>query len=151
MKPPRKQSSNEEPLVTSRTNVLEVMAKSKKLGWDETNNFQLSTNNSEDHSSPDMTHSQIEYPKGNIGRKHSDNYNVKKIPSFLTNSKIYRKSFDANNIISKSDLSIENFMIAKELGKGAFGRVVLAIEKRTKMACAIKIMSKREIIQSNMM
>lgn len=41
-------------------------------------------------------------------------------------------------------------MIAKDLGKGTFGRVVLGIEKRTKMVCAIKILSKREIIQGNM-
>jgi hypothetical protein len=31
------------------------------------------------------------------------------------------------------------------LGKGAFGRVVLAVEKNIRLICAIKIMSKREI------
>lgn len=32
----------------------------KGKGWDETNNFQLSTNNSEENSGPDLTHSLIE-------------------------------------------------------------------------------------------
>lgn len=41
-------------------------------------------------------------------------------------------------------------MITKELGRGAFGRVVLAIERRSGLVCAIKIMSKREIVQSGM-
>jgi hypothetical protein len=39
----RKQSSNEEALATSRVSQVET-AKGKRKGWDETNNFQLSTN-----------------------------------------------------------------------------------------------------------
>jgi serine/threonine protein kinase len=36
------------------------------------------------------------------------------------------------------------------LGKGSFGRVILAVEKMTKLVCAIKIMSKQEIKEDGM-
>lgn len=67
--------------------------KPKRKEWDETNNFHLSTNyNSEEHN-VDLTQSQIDCPRPNP-RKHSDNYNLKKVPSFLATPKTYRKSFD---------------------------------------------------------
>ena len=34
-------------------------------------------------------------------------------------------------------------MIVRELGKGSFGRVVLAVERESRLMFAIKIMSKR--------
>jgi aurora kinase len=47
--------------------------------------------------------------------------------------------------------AIQDFIIIKELGKGTFGRVVLAAEKESRMICAIKIMSKRDIRDKNML
>lgn len=144
----RKQSSNEEALATSRVSQMEPV-KPKRKGWDETNNFQLSTNyNSEEHNA-DLTQSQIDTPSPNP-RKHSDNFYLKKVPSFLTTPKTYRKSFDTCEGQRQRGLGIEDFIIAKELGRGAFGRVVLAIERRSRLVCAIKIMSKREVMQSGM-
>jgi aurora kinase, other len=38
----------------------------------------------------------------------------------------------------------------KELGKGAYGRVVLAKEKESGFICALKILSKRDLKEENM-
>jgi serine/threonine protein kinase len=65
------------------------------------------------------------------------------VPAFLTAPKVYRKSFDNFDGQRVKGLGIEDFIITKELGRGAFGRVVLAIERRSGLVCAIKIMSKR--------
>jgi serine/threonine protein kinase len=43
---------------------------------------------------------------------------------------------------SFKQLSLDNFVIIRELGKGSFGRVVMAVEKASKLVFAIKIMSK---------
>jgi hypothetical protein len=99
-----------------------------------------------------MTRSVVDMPKMpriNNLRKHSDNDNVKKVPSFIAQSKIHRNS---EHIPSqpKGIIDIHSFLILRELGKGAFGRVVLAVEKESKLVCAIKIMAKREIREDNM-
>lgn len=41
-------------------------------------------------------------------------------------------------------------MVIRELGKGTFGRVVLAVERESRLLFAIKIISKREIRESKM-
>jgi aurora kinase, other len=40
------------------------------------------------------------------------------------------------------------FEIGKPLGKGKFGRVYLAQEKRTGFVCALKVMHKQELVSS---
>ena len=40
------------------------------------------------------------------------------------------------------------FDIGKPLGKGKFGRVYLAQEKRTGFVCALKVMHKQELVSS---
>lgn len=64
-------------------------------------------------------------------RKQSENVDSpkKQVPSFLTNSKHHRNSVDGAELTQKKKLTIQDFLIIKELGKGAFGRVVLAAEK----------------------
>ena len=80
-------------------------------------------------------------------RKHSDYAETPKklVPSFLSGQKMHRQSLNLIECGEEHKVSINDFKIINELGKGAFGRVVLAIEKTTRMFCAIKIMSKREI------
>lgn len=82
-------------------------------------------------------------PKSTHLRKNSDNENVKKVPSFLSNMKFHRSNVEGSVYHPKSALSLDNFVVLRELGKGAFGRVVMAVEKATKLVCAIKIMSKQ--------
>lgn len=53
-------------------------------------------------------------------------------------------------MIPQKKWTIERFKILKELGKGAYGRVVLALEKESGFVCAIKILSKRDLQEENM-
>ena len=81
-------------------------------------------------------------------RKYSDNALIKKTPSFLSNPRIQEPR--AHSTQSKPKLSIERFKIIKELGKGAYGRVVLAIDRESNFICAIKILSKQDLRDENM-
>jgi serine/threonine protein kinase len=51
----------------------------------------------------------------------------------------------------KDNWGIDNFVKLKDLGKGAFGKVILAMEKQIQFICAIKIISKECIREDNMM
>ena len=47
--------------------------------------------------------------------------------------------------LPKSDWTLEDFEVGKPLGKGKFGRVYLAREKRTKFMVALKVLFKSEL------
>lgn len=49
----------------------------------------------------------------------------------------------------QQDLCIEDFELLKVLGKGAFGKVFLALKKDNKKLYAIKVLKKQEIIELN--
>ena len=125
------------------------LVKKNSLGWDENNNFKFGggLSNSEDKSQEDYLSSPLLIPKIKGIRKQSENAETpkKSVPSFLTNSKHHRKSVNVLEYPPEPKLTISMFTIIRELGKGAFGRVVLAVEKTTRMICAIKIMAKRVI------
>lgn len=44
--------------------------------------------------------------------------------------------------MQRDQLGIDDFIKLKDLGKGAFGKVILAMEKQIQFICAIKIISK---------
>jgi len=46
------------------------------------------------------------------------------------------------------EFHLSMFDIGKPLGKGKFGRVYLAQEKRTGFVCALKVMHKAELVSS---
>jgi aurora kinase, other len=46
------------------------------------------------------------------------------------------------------EFHLSMFDIGKPLGKGKFGRVYLAQEKRTGFVCALKVMHKQELVSS---
>ena len=52
-------------------------------------------------------------------------------------------------MITKFKLSLENFDLLKVLGQGAFGKVLLAEHKETEISCAIKVLFKKDVIESN--
>lgn len=94
-------------------------------------------------------------PKLSNIRKNSDNADSpKKAPSFLTSLKHHRNSLNNITELPQSNIRrvrISDFIIVKEMGKGSFGKVVLAMEKNSRFMCAIKIMTKRDIKENNMM
>ena len=47
--------------------------------------------------------------------------------------------------LPKSDWQLSDFEVGKPLGKGKFGRVYLAREKRTKFIVALKVLFKSEL------
>lgn len=93
----------------------------------------------------------IESPKTkhthNMQRKHSDNQCTKRTPAFLMAPKIQNKS---ESTTPRSKFNVQRFRIIKQLGRGAYGRVVLAIQKQSGYICAIKILSKRDLREQNM-
>jgi hypothetical protein len=95
--------NNEALSILSKKDICNDVSKSKFL-----NNLNL-----EESFAPDLTKSQVGSPKCNNHRKHSDNVNVKKIPSFLSGSKANRKSFDSVEQKSKAGINIESFAILK--------------------------------------
>lgn len=82
-------------------------------------------------------------PKIKLRKASSDNDHKLMSPAFLTMKK-------QRSAMPEQRLCIEHFKVLKELGKGTFGRVVLAMEKMTGMMCAIKIISKREVKEGEM-
>jgi hypothetical protein len=114
------------------------------MGWDENNNFQFSQNlNSDEAQQLCEAGSLMEIPRIHNIRKQSDNDSPKKAPpSFLSSFKLHKNSLDPVDL-RKPRFSIESFIIVRELGKGTFGRVVLAVERESRMLFAIKIISKR--------
>lgn len=48
-----------------------------------------------------------------------------------------------------SEWSIDDFEVGKPLGKGKFGHVYLAREKRSKFIVALKILYKRQLIRQD--
>ena len=46
--------------------------------------------------------------------------------------------------------SIDNFDLLDKIGKGSFGDVYMAQEKKTKFLCVIKKLSKRRIIEKKL-
>ena len=51
------------------------------------------------------------------------------------------------NELPKSEWKLSDFEVGKPLGKGKFGRVYLAREKRTKFIVALKVVFKSELKQ----
>lgn len=50
----------------------------------------------------------------------------------------------------RKEISIEDFDLGKKLGKGRFGNVYLAQEKRSKFSLAIKVINRRQLKESEM-
>ena len=44
--------------------------------------------------------------------------------------------------------SIDNFEIGKPMGRGKFGHVYLAREKKTKFICALKVLYKKQLTEN---
>ena len=97
--------------------------KKNSQGWTESKNFQLASKTNSDSCSNEASSPLLLSPKLKNIRKHSDNADFLKTPSFIMKNKEHRQSL---NLFSESKLSIDNFKIVKDLGKGTFGRVVLA-------------------------
>lgn len=58
--------------------------------------------------------------------------------------------FARPQLVAKTDICLEDFELLKVLGKGAFGKVVLAQKKDSGKYYAIKILKKAQIISNNM-
>lgn len=58
--------------------------------------------------------------------------------------------FARPQVVQKTDICLDDFELLKVLGKGAFGKVVLAQKKDTGKYYAIKILKKAQIISENM-
>ncbi len=52
-----------------------------------------------------------------------------------------------NNVKDKKEITIEDFELLKVLGRGAFGKVILAMKKPGSKLYAIKILKKDQIIE----
>jgi len=65
--------------------------------------------------------------------------------------KFHRNSVDNVEFLLRTNWGIDNFCVVRELGKGTFGKVIMAIEKETHLVYAIKILSKNAIREDNMM
>lgn len=55
----------------------------------------------------------------------------------------------ANGKSKKKKISLDDFMLLKVLGKGNFGKVLLAQSKTTDQLCAIKVLKKEQLLKNN--
>lgn len=53
------------------------------------------------------------------------------------------------SVPEKPKWTIDDFELGKALGKGKFGRVFLAREKKSKFIVALKMLEKKQLVQSN--
>ncbi|EAS04915.1 plant dual-specificity MAP kinase kinase family domain protein (macronuclear) [Tetrahymena thermophila SB210] len=70
--------------------------------------------------------------------------NIKKSPPYHN---IYKGTQD--RIFNPYEWSIQDFEIGRPLGSGKFGHVYLARERKTKFIVAIKVLSKKQLIDNN--
>ena len=73
----------------------------------------------------------------------SDADTLKSLKSRIENGKLYQK------IMQKLKLNLNDFELLKVLGQGAFGKVLLAEHKTTSTTCAIKVLSKRDVVEND--
>lgn len=81
-------------------------------------------------------------------KKASPAVNLEKKPAVLDKGKKPADFKTEKNDKSSSRWSLENFDIGRHLGKGKFGNVYLAREKKTKFVVALKVLFKKQVHES---
>eukprot|EP01083_Nonionella_stella_P046499 124529_1 len=66
-----------------------------------------------------------------------------------TSSSSSSSRISSSNIIDHKEWSLVDFEIGKRLGRGKFGKVYLAREKKSKFLCAIKVLWKFQLRKHN--
>lgn len=98
---------------------------------------------SDDFDVHKISFKRLSHRLASIGPLHINNFE-----EFLAKSKVdFDKLFSDN---TKCNLSISDFTIVKHIGKGAFGKVVLAEFSLDETLYAIKLIEKREVLKKSL-